>query len=45
MAACPPGSLETNFLKDLGAAAIYFIREEILYIDLKYDSGTMAFLP
>ena len=45
MAACPPDSLEQAFLKDLNAAAIYFIRDETLYIDMKYDSGTMAFQP
>ena len=45
MAGCPPDSLEQTFLKDLNAAAIYFIREETLYIDMKYDSGTMAFRP
>ena len=45
MAACPPDSLEQVFIKDLNAAAIYFMREDTLYIDLKYDSGTMEFLP
>ncbi|KPJ77923.1 MAG: hypothetical protein AMJ54_05770 [Deltaproteobacteria bacterium SG8_13] len=45
MAACPPESLEQAFIKDLNAAALYFIREDILYIDLKFDSGTMEFLP
>ncbi|UCH23203.1 MAG: META domain-containing protein [Deltaproteobacteria bacterium] len=42
-AACPPDSLEQTFLKNLNAAAIYFMREGHLYIDLKYDSGTMKF--
>jgi heat shock protein HslJ len=45
MAACPPDSLEQDFIKDLNAAAIYFIRDGTLFIDLKYDSGTMEFLP
>ncbi len=45
MAACPPDSLERVFIKDLNAASIYFMREGTLYIDLKYDSGTMEFLP
>ena len=44
MAACPEGSLEGVFVKGLSAAAIYFIRNGELYIDLKYDSGTMRFL-
>jgi heat shock protein HslJ len=42
-AACPPDSLEQTFLRDLNAAAIYFMREGHLYIDLKYDTGTMKF--
>jgi len=42
-AACPPDSLEQTFLRDLNSAAIYFLREGYLYIDLKYDSGTMKF--
>jgi heat shock protein HslJ len=45
MAACPPDSLEQDFIKDLNAAVIYFIRDGTLFIDLKYDSGTMEFLP
>ncbi len=45
MAACPPDSLEQAFLKDLNAAAIYFIKDGAMYLDLKYDSGTMEFLP
>ena len=44
MAACPEGSLEDEFVKGLSAAAIYFIQNGDLYIDLKYDSGTMRFL-
>ena len=43
MAACPEGSLEGAFVKGLSAAAICFIRNGELYIDLKYDSGTMRF--
>ena len=43
MAACPEGSLEDDFVKGLSAAALYFIRNGDLYIDLKYDSGTMEF--
>lgn len=42
-AACPPDSLEQTFLKNLNAAAIYFMREGHLDIDLKYDTGTMKF--
>jgi len=45
MAACPPNSLEQVFIKDLNAAAIYFIKEGALYLELQYDTGTMQFLP
>ena len=43
MAACPEGSLEEEFVRGLSAATIYFIQEGDLYLDLKYDSGTMRF--
>ncbi|MCG8634171.1 MAG: META domain-containing protein, partial [Desulfobacterales bacterium] len=42
-AMCPPGSLDSAFLKDLERAAILFFKGDRLYIDLKYHSGTMAF--
>jgi len=43
-AMCPPGdSLEEIFIKDLNAVAIYFMNKGFLYMDLKYDSGTMTF--
>ncbi len=43
MAACEPGSLEQVFLRDLSAAAVYFMRHGQLYLDLKFDAGTMEF--
>jgi heat shock protein HslJ len=43
MAACEPGSLDRIFLRDLSGAAIYFMRQGRLYLDLKYDTGTMEF--
>jgi heat shock protein HslJ len=43
LAACPPGSLEKIYIRDLGAAVGYFIEDNALFIDLKYDSGTMKF--
>jgi heat shock protein HslJ len=43
MAACPPGSLDQQFMKDLAAARIAFMRDDDLYLDLMYDSGTMKF--
>jgi heat shock protein HslJ len=42
-AACPPGSLEQRYIRDLNAAAVYFMEGDVLYIDLKYDTGTMKF--
>ncbi|MBC2712130.1 MAG: META domain-containing protein [Desulfosarcina sp.] len=42
-AMCPPDSLEQTFIKDLNAAAIYFFKDGNLYLDLKYDTGTMKF--
>jgi heat shock protein HslJ len=44
MAACPPESLEQKYIRDLNAAAIYFFKGDVLYIDLKYDTGTMKFM-
>lgn len=43
MAACPPGSLAQQFIKDLAAARIAFMGGSNLYLDLMYDSGTMKF--
>lgn len=43
MAACPDGSLEDQFIRGLTAAASYFLKNGDLYIDLKFDSGTMKF--
>lgn len=41
MAACPEGSLEDEFVRALSTAAFYFIEGKNLYIDLKYDTGTI----
>ncbi|MDX2314656.1 MAG: META domain-containing protein [Gammaproteobacteria bacterium] len=43
MAACPPDSLAQQFMKDLAAARIAFMRDGYLYLDLMYDTGTMKF--
>jgi heat shock protein HslJ len=45
MAACEPGSLEEQFVRDLSAVSIYFFRDGDLYFDLRYDSGTMHLSP
>ena len=42
---CEAESLENRFVQDLMHAAIFFFRDGYLYLDLKYDSGTMRFLP
>ena len=42
-AMCPPDSLEQNYLKHLNAAAIYFVQEGSLFVDLQADTGTMIF--
>jgi hypothetical protein len=33
-----------EFVRTLSAAEVYFLIDEDLYIDLKYDTGTMRFL-
>jgi heat shock protein HslJ len=45
LAECEPGSLSDQFIQELSAAAIYFLEGEELFIDLKFDSGTMRFAP
>ena len=42
-AMCPPDSLEQTYLKHLNAAAIYFMQEGSLFVDLQADTGTMKF--
>jgi len=42
-AACEPGSLDQVFHRDLGAAALYFVRHGRLYLDLRNHTGTMEF--
>jgi heat shock protein HslJ len=44
-AACPDGSLEEQFVRDLMGSAIWFLKEGDLYIDLQYDTGTMRLKP
>lgn len=45
MAACPEGSLADRFVAHLSGAAIHFFQGQNLFIDLKFDSGTMRFSP
>ena len=44
-AACPPGSLDFRFAKDLQRVVSFFTRNNNLYLELPYDSGTMKFSP
>ncbi|HXY53655.1 MAG TPA: META domain-containing protein [Nitrospirota bacterium] len=44
MAACPEGSLESKFLRDLNRAGGYLIKNDRLFLNLKLDSGTMEFV-
>jgi len=44
LAACPPGSLEQEYIADLNAAVIYFTQDGDLYLDMKFDTGTMKFV-
>ena len=44
MMACPEGGREFEFLRDLQAARIWFIRDDALYLDLFADAGTMKFV-
>lgn len=41
LAACPPGSISSDFLSALNNANNYFFQGDDLFIDLKLDSGTM----
>jgi heat shock protein HslJ len=43
MAACETGSLEDRFVRDLAAGTIFFLQDGYLYLDMKYDTGTMKF--
>lgn len=43
LAACPPESIEQEYLRNLQDAAIYFFQDGDLFIDIKYDAGTMRF--
>jgi heat shock protein HslJ len=44
-AACPPGSLDFRFAMDLQRVVSFFTRNNNLYLELPYDSGTMKFSP
>jgi heat shock protein HslJ len=41
--ACPPGSLDQRFLRDLERANSFFVEGGKLFIELPMDSGTLHF--
>jgi heat shock protein HslJ len=41
--ACPEDSLGSEFLMQLGSVAVYFFQDGELFMDMKFDSGTMRF--
>jgi heat shock protein HslJ len=43
LAACPPGSQDTVFLRDLGRVNTYLFNGENLVLNLQVDSGNMIF--
>ena len=43
-AMCPPESISDQYLKELQSATIFFFQDDNLYIDLKFDTGTMKFI-
>lgn len=45
LAACPEGSIDTEFIRSLNSANILFFQGNDLFIDLAFDSGTMQFSP
>jgi len=42
---CPEGSLGNDFVQALNNSTLYFFQDGNLFIDLKFDSGTMALTP
>jgi len=42
-AACPSGSLSDRFVREVGRASSYFVRNGELFLELPVDSGTLRF--
>jgi heat shock protein HslJ len=40
---CPPGSLSDRFVREVGRASSYFLKDGDLYLELPVDSGTLRF--
>jgi heat shock protein HslJ len=45
LVACPPGSQDTVFLRDLSQTATYVFNGDQLVLNLRFDSGNMIFSP
>lgn len=45
MAMCPPGSLDSEYLKQLNEVAQYLLQGETLVLNFKLDTGGMTFTP
>lgn len=43
--ACPEGTLDAPFMRDLGRVTSFFVLDGELYLELPFDSGTMRFRP
>jgi heat shock protein HslJ len=41
--ACPPGTLDALFMRDLGRVSSFFVDDGKLYLELPLHSGTMRF--
>ncbi|MBE0618065.1 MAG: META domain-containing protein [Proteobacteria bacterium] len=41
--ACPPGTLDAPFMRDLGRVNSFFVEGGKLYLELPLESGTMRF--
>jgi heat shock protein HslJ len=45
LAACPPGSLDNEYVRQLGMVTSYFFHGGNLVLEFKFDSGSMTFAP
>ena len=45
LAACPPGSLGSEYVRQLGMVTSHLFHEGKLVLEFKFDSGTMTFAP
>jgi heat shock protein HslJ len=43
--ACPEGSLDARFMRDLGEVRSFFLEDGELFLELPVDSGTLRFRP